>query len=78
MLDNYEHYRSKPVTIRACGPIEHRVLCHTHNGDAWAEVGHYIIEEPDGVGEYPCDPETFKRRWEIVQQAEALVRAARG
>ena len=61
---NYETYRSKPVTINVCGPIVVRWLCHTHNGDVWAEVGHYIIQEPDGVGEYPCDPVTFARRWE--------------
>ena len=60
----YWPYRSKPVTIFACGPITERRICHTHNGDAWAEVGHYVIQEPDGVGEYPCDPETFARRWE--------------
>jgi len=62
----WEEYRSKPVTIRACGPITTRWLCHTHNGEVWAEAGHYIIQEPDGNGEYPCDPKTFETRWEKV------------
>jgi hypothetical protein len=63
-MDNYQTYRSRPVTIQATGPIAERTLCFTHNGYVWVEAGHYIIKEPDVQEEYPCDPETFARRWE--------------
>jgi hypothetical protein len=71
-MDNYEHYESLPVRIRATGPIAERVLCRTHGGPVWAEVGHYIVQEPDGIGEYPLDPETFRRWYRRVAPPAAL------
>lgn len=64
--DCWRTYRARPVTIRARGPVARPEVCHTHNGDVVAQPGCYVIREPDGKGEYPCDPETFRRRWESV------------
>jgi hypothetical protein len=75
-MDNYEHYESLPVRIRAVGPITERVLCRTHGGPVWAEAGHYIVQEPDGIGEYPLDPETFRRWYRRVAPPAATAHSA--
>jgi hypothetical protein len=69
-MGQYETYRAKPVTIRAFGPITKQTICYTHHGVSWAQPGDYIIEEPDGNGEYPVDPITFHLRWEKLDQDE--------
>ena len=37
---------------------------------AWCDlpVGHWIIKEPDGSGFYPCAPEIFSNRWELIPE----------
>lgn len=38
-----------------------------HQGLSTVNPGDWIIAEPDGDGFYPCDPDTFARKYEPVE-----------
>lgn len=73
-------YRSKPTEVVAvrvteanlaavtkwCGGkvFRNSVQVPTINGDAYANVGHYVVKGPNDF--YPCDPDTFASRWEAI------------
>jgi hypothetical protein len=37
-----------------------------HQGNSQVNPGDWIIAEPDGDGFYPCDPDTFERKYESI------------
>lgn len=55
-------YRKKQVIIEAY-QTKKRIVCHTHNGDVYAEPGDYVITQIDGE-KYPCKPEIFEKTYE--------------
>lgn len=57
-------YRKKPVIIEAYQTKE-EIICHTHQGDVYAEPGDYVITQIDGE-QYPCKPDLFEKTYEKV------------
>ena len=70
-------YQNDPGSVDA--DLMPRIAVHTINGWAYAAPGHYVIKgaarfqvggfmEPARflIDFYPCDPETFERRWEVA------------
>lgn len=60
-------YRKKPVVVEAEGPIDHRQLIKTLEGDMWVDVGDYIITGVKGEL-YPCKPDIFHKTYEPVEE----------
>jgi len=44
------------------------VTVTTNNGRVELKLGHFICKGKSDF--YPCDPETFHSRWEVVQQSD--------
>lgn len=67
IFQNAATYVARVRKVRAVGPITERTLCHTPHGDLWAEVGDYILEDPNQPAEYPVQPEVFFSLWKAVE-----------
>lgn len=73
-------FRSKPVEIEAEQFVHPATVpCGVHaseNGEYWVvtihgqktsvALGDWIIQEPDGEHYYPCKPDIFEKRYEVV------------
>lgn len=57
-------YQPEDITFGGMHVDDHnaRIAIKTVNGWAYAAPGHYIVR--GDIDFYPCDPETFHRRWE--------------
>lgn len=67
IFQNAANFVARIRKVRAIGPISERTLCHTPHGDLWAEVGDYILEDPNQSAEYPMQPEVFLSLWRMVE-----------
>lgn len=46
------------------------VIVPTNNGDAYAPIGHYVVK--GSFDFYPCDPDTFADRWELIDDETVI------